>query len=173
MSPRSGLIPLRQLAQAGALGRCPQACGPLTPSPWSLWLLPHPQWQCWGLPSTCGHQPQVGDRPTRTLPRNVGLRGSVARGSLARAAAQELGPRALSARCPRAPPCSLSRLPGGRGWSLGPGARLRTQALPLDSGCLSWRPVSRLGPGAGQARWRGPEGGSWCDQRQCVWVGVG
>ena len=172
MSPRSGPLLCGSPHSDGHLG--PAAPRPVVhlPPPPTVSLACFPT-QNGSVGPAClhGHQPQVGDRPTRpTSPETQGFRGSVAGGSPRKQGSSlessSHGPCPHIA--PRPAAASSRDFQGGRGWPLGP---TRRNLIPGSSpvlGCLSRRPQARAWGVA--ARLVGPEGGSWCDQSQCVWV---
>lgn len=177
MSPRSGPLLCGSPHSDRHFGpAAPRPAVHLPPTPHSLsGLLPHPDWQCWACLSPWAPASGGGQAHQAGLPRDAGVQGIGGQGPPKEAGQRpgELRPRSPVHTSPRAPTAAPSR--DFLGWSrlvLGPHEARPAPRLFPYSGLLSRRPQARAGGVA--ARLVGPEGGSWCDQSQCVcgWCGL-
>lgn len=156
MSPRSGPLLCGSSRSGRRLGPLPPGLRSTHPSPWSLWPPSPPTVAVLGLPVSVGTSLRWGIGPPGRPPQERWASGGRWPGAARKqgSGSGSSGHGRLSARCPAPPPCSLSRLLGWSRLVLGPPERdLHPGSSPIP-GCLLWRPVSRLGPGAWLPGWR-------------------
>lgn len=155
-SPRSGPLLCGSSRSGRHLGPLPRGLRSTPRSPRSLWPPSPSTVAVLGLPVSMGTSLRWGTGPPGRPPQERRASGDRWPGAARASRAAARGARATGTFphvAPRPRPCSLSRLPGWSRLVLGPPEHdLHPGSSPIP-GCLSQRPVSRLGPGAWLPGW--------------------